>query len=70
MRPKRVAIYEKFKREFKQVGDALKCIDPKAPDAMNQIRDWYYSKYEELRRHLEMARVQRTARTGVMTCDG
>lgn len=46
-------VFEKFKADFKEVGDALRRIDPKAPDAMNQIRDWYYTRFEDLRKRLE-----------------
>ncbi len=45
--------FAKFKDEFREAGDALKRIDPRAADAMAQIRDWYYTRYEELRKKLD-----------------
>ena len=34
--------------EFNAAAASLKQIDPNAPDAMNQIRDWYMTKYEAI----------------------
>ena len=46
--------YEIYRSEFEKLAAQLKQIDPKAPDAMNQIRDWYFSGFEELRRSLDV----------------
>ncbi len=46
--------YEIFRGDFEKLAAQLKQIDPKAPDAMNQIRDWYFSGFEELRKRLDV----------------
>ncbi|MEK9137137.1 MAG: hypothetical protein AAB393_08440 [Bacteroidota bacterium] len=45
--------YEKFKSDFQELSTALKRINPKAPDAMTQIQDWYFTKFSDLRQRLE-----------------
>ncbi len=44
--------YQEFESDFKTVAAALNQIDPKAPDAMFEIRDWYFTQFEELRKKL------------------
>jgi hypothetical protein len=50
---KQRGVHEKFKGEFQTAAQTLKAINVKAADADNQIRDWYYSQFEELRKKLE-----------------
>lgn len=45
--------YEAFRQEFEALAADLKKIDPKAPDAMTQIRDWYSTKFLDFRKRLE-----------------
>jgi tetratricopeptide (TPR) repeat protein len=46
--------YKEFEGDFKEAVEALKQIKPQAPNAMLQIRDWYFTKYENLRTHLNI----------------
>ncbi|MCD4786503.1 MAG: Hsp70 family protein [Candidatus Eremiobacteraeota bacterium] len=45
--------YFKFEQDFKNLSDDLKKIDPKSPDAMIQIRDWYVNKFGKLKEEVE-----------------
>lgn len=48
--------YPKHKNRFADLAADLKGIDPKASDAMNQIRDWYFTnftKFADLKQRLE-----------------
>ena len=45
--------YESFQEDFQKAAAALKNIDPKAPDAMSQIRDWYFIRFSDLQQRLE-----------------
>jgi molecular chaperone DnaK (HSP70) len=40
--------YEGYREEFEECAVSLKKIDPKVPDAMSRIVDWYRTKYEPL----------------------
>ena len=44
--------YKELEKDFKKAAMDLSQIDPKAPDAMFQIRDWYFTQFEELRKRL------------------
>lgn len=45
--------YAEFRQDFEQLAQDLKKIDPKSPDAMTQIRDWYMTKFSDLQRRLK-----------------
>jgi molecular chaperone DnaK (HSP70) len=45
--------YAQYEGEFRDAAAALKRINPDAPDAMNQIRDWYLTKFDRLRQRLK-----------------
>lgn len=45
--------YSKFEQDFKNLSDDLKKIDPKSPDAMIQVKDWYINKFGKLKEHIE-----------------
>jgi actin-like ATPase involved in cell morphogenesis len=44
--------YQELEDEFQEAREGLSRIDPRAPDAMLQIRDWYFTHLEELRKRL------------------
>ena len=48
--------YLELQEEFEEAAAALKAISPQAPDAMSQIRDWYFSKYGELHRRVRQSK--------------
>jgi molecular chaperone DnaK (HSP70) len=45
--------YLEFKADFQNLADSLKAIKPGAPDAMNQIYDWYFVKFADLKQRLK-----------------
>jgi actin-like ATPase involved in cell morphogenesis len=47
--------FEKFQPDFKDLGDKLQRIDPKSPDAMSEIRDWYTSGLLKLKADIAKA---------------
>lgn len=56
--------YAKFESEFRDLAAALQRIKPDAPDAMSQIRDWYFTKYSNLRRRLDAPEVDGLVKVG------
>ena len=47
--------YKNLEGDFKDLAACLKRIDPKAPDALSQIRDLYVTKFEDLRQRVYRA---------------
>jgi molecular chaperone DnaK (HSP70) len=47
--------YQKFEGDFKDLGEKLRRIDPKSPDAMSEIRDWYFTGFQKLKAAVEKA---------------
>jgi hypothetical protein len=47
------ARHEAFKRDFAELATGLERINPKAPDAMSQIQDWYFIRLADLKKRLE-----------------
>jgi molecular chaperone DnaK (HSP70) len=45
--------YMKFKDRFEDLESSLQRIEPKAFDAMSQIRDWYFTRFSDLRKRLD-----------------
>jgi molecular chaperone DnaK (HSP70) len=56
--------YSKFESDFKDLAAALQRINPNTPDAMAQIRDWYFTKYSNLRRRLDAPEVDGLVKIG------
>ena len=52
--------YEELKQELEDARKSLEKIDPRAPDAMTKIRDWFFTVYESLRKKLDMAHSSET----------
>ena len=44
--------YAAFRTDFETLARDLQAIDPKAPNAMSQFRDWYLTKLADLRKRL------------------
>jgi len=44
--------HKEFADRFRELAEGLKRINPRAPDAMIQIRDWYLTKYKDLETRL------------------
>jgi len=44
--------YPEFRADFERLADDLQAINPKAPNAMDQLRDWYLTKLADLRKRL------------------
>jgi len=45
--------YHRFQKEFQDLATSLTLIDPKSADAMSQIRDWYRTKFQDLKNRLD-----------------
>lgn len=46
-------VYERHRRDFDELLEALKRIDPNSPRAMAEIQDWYFVKFQGLKQRLE-----------------
>jgi hypothetical protein len=46
-------VYEQHQRKFEELLEALKRIDPNSPRAMAEIQDWYFVKFQGLKKELE-----------------
>lgn len=49
--------YPEFAGAFNDLAVSLKRIDPKGADALTQMRDWYFTKFSDLRQRLEAPKV-------------
>jgi len=56
--------YPEYENEFQALNDSLEKIDPKAQDAMGQIRDWYFTKYANLKNMLNAPKKNQTGLVG------
>jgi actin-like ATPase involved in cell morphogenesis len=59
--------YVKFQDDFIDLAAKLKAIDTKSPDAMSEIRDWYFTGFQRLKVALEKPDADGTLTRGAVS---
>jgi ElaB/YqjD/DUF883 family membrane-anchored ribosome-binding protein len=69
-RAEALGCYRELEEEFEEVAKALERIGPQAPDAMNQIRDWYYTRYKNLENKVGTGLLDKEKHVGILIFEG